>query len=139
MVLLDDLALTLSLLGFVFGLVLGILYNFPWIFKYYKPIFVEYRKQADDKILIISDLHMHPEKCTFQFLENILKQHGITTVVIAGDFLETFLITAPARSDQKERLIKSSGISNALIDTTSGPRRGPKPASSIPAIIAITI
>ena len=88
MVLLDDLALTLSLLGFVFGLVLGILYNFPWIFKYYKPIFVEYRKQADDKILIISDLHMHPEKCTFQFLENILKQHGITTVVIAGDFLE---------------------------------------------------
>ena len=89
MILLDNTTLLILItLGFIVALLLGVLYNFPWILKYYKPIFVEYRKQQNEKILIVSDLHMDPETCTFQFLEDVLKQQEVTTLVIAGDFLE---------------------------------------------------
>ncbi len=83
-----NMMLIIITISFITAIALAILYNFPWILKYYKPVFVEYKMQQDEKILIVSDLHFDPDMCNFNFLENVLNDRKINTLVIAGDLLE---------------------------------------------------
>ncbi len=68
--------------------VLYILWNFPWILKYYTITIYRDKTNADDTILIASDLHLELGQQVPKSLVRYIEQNSINVVVFAGDLME---------------------------------------------------
>jgi len=70
------------------GSVIFVLWNFPWLTKYYTLNVITFEIKENSKILIVSDLHIKPSNITFKPLKKIIESKNIKYLVIAGDFIE---------------------------------------------------
>lgn len=71
-----------------FTFIVFILWNFPWLTKYYTLSVSTLKIEGDGNILVVSDLHLNPSNIIYKPLEKIIKEKKVKYLAIAGDFIE---------------------------------------------------
>jgi len=66
--------------------VIYILWNFPWLIRYYTPI-MHKEKILGSKIIVVSDIHLR-EGSIPRALSDFIKKEGAEILVVAGDLFE---------------------------------------------------